>query len=455
MTRSKAYLFGGVEIRWQCDEALTEGTDVPAEGAVPLSRRPCRLPRREHRQRARASCRLLRAAPEKPERPRRRRMGGGLVPGDGFVRSYCNTIPTADGGTHEAGLRAALLRGLQGPCRADRQQAGRRDHRRRRDDLRRRCCRSSSASRNSSARPRTAWQRARGDPHRRERHPRSLRPLARRLAQRGDQASRLGDRAGRGAPAPPPGKGDQPPERHPQAAAARQARRLLGRRAAQGTEIFIVEGDSAPAAPPSRRATARRQAVLPLRGKILNVAGAGRDKLAQNQQIVRPRAGARLRHARRAIARTTCATSEIIIMTDADVDGAHIASLLMTFFFQEMPRLIDERAPLPRRAAALPAHPGRQDGLCARRRPPRRTDEDRAFKGNGKVEISRFKGLGEMLPPSSRRPRWTPANRTLLRVKIVEDARDRRQRRAPDGQQAGGAVPLHPGTRRIRHDLDI
>jgi hypothetical protein len=162
----------------------------------------------------------------------------------------------------------------------------------------------------------------------------------------------------------------------------------------------------------------RHQAVLPLRGKILNVASAGRDKLAPNQQIAD------------LIQALGCGTRDryreddlrydrVIIMTDADVDGAHIASLLITFFYQEMPELIDAAGHLY--LAVPPLY--RISRRAARRLRPRRRPPDELLKtgvqGQGKVEVGRFKGLGEMMPaqlkettmdPSPRRSRRTSAS---------------------------------------------
>ncbi|MGH6925796.1 MAG: DNA topoisomerase IV subunit B [Propylenella sp.] len=418
MTRSKAYLFGGVEIRWNCAKSLLpEKSETPEKAAFHFPGGLKDYLAEALNGEALVGSEIFAGRTD-------RHGGHGSVEwamawfgGDGFTRSYCNTIPTPEGGTHEAGLRSVLLRGfkayaeLSGNKRASVITS---------DDIMTSCGAMLSVF---------------------LREPEFVGQTKDRLAS--VAAVRIVEDAVRDAfdhwLAASPNQANQLLEWVIERAEERLRRRRekeIARKTAtrklrlpgkladcssasrEDTELFIVEGDSAGGSAKQARARAT-QAILPLRGKILNVASAGKEKQAQNQQLsdllqaLGCGTGSRYRE-------EDLRYGRVIIMTDADVDGAHIASLLITFFYRELPDLITEghlylAVPPLFRIAQGPKV------LYARDEAHRDQLLKTEFAGRGKVEISRFKGLGEMPMQQLRDTTMDPAKRVLLRVGIVDD----------------------------------
>ncbi|WP_422376282.1 DNA topoisomerase IV subunit B [Roseibium sp.] len=419
MARSKAYLFGGVEIRWHCAPGLiSEKDETPAEAVFhfPGGLRDF-LGERLNKER-RVVDEVFSGRTDNAGKHGSVEWAVSWFAGDGFVNSYCNTVPTPEGGTHEAGFRYALLRGLKAY---------------------------GELTNNKKASIITGddvMTSAGGMLSVFIREPEFVGQTKDKLAT--NEATRITEAAVRDAfdhwlTASPNqankllewviDRADERLRRRQEKDVARKTAvrklRLPGKLAdcsanqADGTELFIVEGDSAGGSAKQAR-NRSNQAVLPLRGKILNVANAGRDKLVANQQL------ADLIQALGCGTRSNYKESDlryekIVIMTDADVDGAHIASLLITFFYREMPELIRTGHLF---LAVPPLYRLSQGGKTLYARNDAHKDEllETVFKGRSKVEIGRFKGLGEMLPAQLKETTMDPSKRSMLKVQVEEEA---------------------------------
>jgi topoisomerase-4 subunit B len=445
LARSKAYLFGGVEIRWRCAPGLASDKVPEAQSFI----FPGGLA--DHLAEDVAGEATVTNQPFAGTHEFGPANGGSMsagrvewamhwtVAGDAGHSWYCNTIPTPQGGTHEAGFRTAILRGLKGFA----QLAGVRKA----VDLIADDALAGTRIMLSLFLPQPQFQSQTKD--------RLASPEAQRLVEGAlkdhfdhwlaeDQErgrallqfalDRMDERLARRAAVQ---------EKRKTATNARKLR-LPGKLTdcakdeREGTELFIVEGDSAGGSAKQARDRAT-QAILPIRGKILNVASAAAAKIGANQEVadlaLALGCGTRDRYRDEQLR-----YERVIIMTDADVDGAHIATLLMTYFFQEMPGLVQAgrlylaQPPLYRLTAGADSVYARDDAERERLMATR-------FRGR-RVDVSRFKGLGEMAPAQLRETTMDPARRTLIQLTLPESHQDRhRVRDLVD--RLMGRVPEH------------
>ena len=421
MARSKAYLFRGVEIRWRCTPALIgKGDETPAEAVLHFPGGLGDFLAASLVDRQTITATPFAGEAKLPENQGRLEWAiAWPADGEGFLNSYCNTIPTPEGGSHEAGLRSGLSRSLKayGELIGNRKAAQITAE----DICGGAVMMLSLFLREPQFQGQTKEKLANVEATRLVES--TIKDhfdhwLSADKARAGDLLDRIielvEERLRR--------KQDRELTRKTATRKLRLPGKLTdcSRDSAAGTEIFLVEGDSAGGS--AKQAREREtQAVLPLRGKILNVASATTEKLAQNQELID------------LIQALGCGTRDkfdesrlryerVIIMTDADVDGAHIASLLMTFFYREMPGLIEKGHLF---LAQPPLYRLTQGASVIYARDDKHKDEllKTSFAGRGKVEISRFKGLGEMPAKQLKETTMDRDRRILLRV-VVPDRYD-------------------------------